>query len=465
MHAKGTSSFSGLVLLVFVLFFSAVPGCSQGRESTTSTQNSSQHAENDVTALATIADGDKPEKFMPGHSDPEQQGLYRVVFSRMGNSVAYVANRGGKVQVVQNRSRGREYASVGPIVFSPDGRRIAYPAQSADGKWRMAVDGREGKVYDALLPPSFSPDSRHIAYQAKDGGKWFIVVDETPNQGTIASYTDPEFSADSSLITYVEAAAANKDMRLFVSDLKFSNLSLIWSIGDLLSRTSRNGTRVAAGQVVGNKQRIIDFYFAEPNDIHEGRRYDLVDKLTLSDDGRSIAYCVLRGQERLMVLDGKEEPLPAGVVPELPVIRPDRKGVGTIFIAADRRFFLHQSFVKRRKMGKMYDEAAGLTYSKQGDYAYAARTGTNWFIVANGTEGQSFERVFEPRFAPDGKHLVYRAKKGGKRFVVVADRSGKTIRLHPAYDQVYDVTFPADGESVAYGVQDGRRLAWKVELL
>lgn len=456
------------LFLCLMLILSAVPGCTSENGKKNAPQPSSK-ALSDPSVLATIADDDMPEKVISAHSaTPETQGqtaTYRVVFSPSGTAVAYVANRNGKFQVVHNQVRDKEYQSVGGVVFSSDGRRIAYPAVSADAKWRMVVDGKEGKGYDTLLKPVFSPDGRHVAYQAKERDKWYIVVDEMQNQGTIASYTEPEFSADSTMIAYIEAAASNKDMRLFVSDLRFNNLKVTWSIGDLLSKTSRNGTRLAAAQVVGSKQRIIDFHFARPDVVHEGREYDLVDKLTLSDDGKSLVYCVERGKERLIVFDGKEEPLPDGRLRELPVIRPDRKGVGILFVTIDRRFFLHQSFVNRKERGKIYDEAYGLTYANNGAYAYAARKGNNWFVVVNGAEGPAYEQVIAPLFNPDGKRIVYRAKKDGKRFVVVADSRGKTIRQHPAYDEVFDATFSADGNSVAYGVRDGKRLIWKVEPL
>ena len=104
----------------------------------------------------------------------------------------------------------------------------------------------------------------------------------------------------------------------------------------------------------------------------------------------------------------------------------------------------------------MYSGDSGL-------HAYAARKGNNWFVVVNGKEGPAFDRVVTPMFSPDGSRLVYRARQDGKRFVVVADANGKVIRQHPAYEQVFPVAFTADGNSVAYGVKDGRKLIWKVD--
>ena len=68
-------------------------------------------------------------------------------------------------------------------------------------------------------------------------------------------------------------------------------------------------------------------------------------------------------------------------------------------------------------------------------------------------------------FTPDGKRVVYRARKEGKRFVVVADTDGTTVRQHPAYTQVFQPVIAPDGQSVAYGAQDGKKLVWAVEKL
>lgn len=45
------------------------------------------------------------------------------------------------------------------------------------------------------------------------------------------------------------------------------------------------------------------------------------------------------------------------------------------------------------------------------------------------------------------------------------DTGGKILKTHPAYEQVFDVQFTADGKSVAYGVKDGNKLKWVVEVL
>lgn len=457
-----------LFSIISIALILALTGCSRQKEQTvTPSRSAKSEISATTTVLSTIADDEKPLPAIPGHGSApetqEQAASFQVIFSEFGKGVAYVADKGGKAYVVHNGRAGKLYASVGSVVLSSNGRRIAYGALT-DGKWRMVVDGREGRPYDTVLTPTFSPDGQHVAYQAKEGERSYIVVDNRQNAGTIASYTTPEFSSDSNSIVYVESAASNSEMKLIVSDLTFSKQSVKKSIGDLLFTTNKGRTRIAAAQVVGNKLRIIDFSFAEPDIVHEGPLYDVIEQLTLSDDGSSVTYCALRGRKRLIVLGDREEPFPEGRLQELPVVRPDKKGVG-VLLTSQNRFFLHQAFLNSNEKSKKYDEAANLTYSKDGRYAYAARKGQDWFVVVNGKEGPQFDRVVSPVFSPDGKRLVYRARKDGKRFLVVADIDGKTIKQHPAYEQVFQPAFTSDGTSVAYGVKDGNKLVWKVEKL
>jgi len=444
---------------------SVIVSCSREQEKPPVDAKSSGAVASDTALLATIAADEKPPQATPGHAtDPSLQGQpdsFQLVFSESGRGVGYVASMGGKFHVVHNQKRGKGYASVGNIVLSNDGRRVAYRAR-IDDKWRMVVDGTEGKSYDSILSPTFSPDGQHVVYQAKEGEKWYVVVDNMPNEGTIASYTTPEFNSDSTLVAFVEAAATNSEMRLIVSDLKFNKQSIKTSIGDLLFVTSKDRTRIAAAQVVDNKFRIIDFKFNNPDAVHEGPLFDVIELLTLSNDGSALSYCALKDKKRLILLDNKEESLPDGRAPELPVVRPDKKGLG-ILLAVQNRISLHQAFTDSKEKSKIYDEAANLTYSKDGSYAYAARTGDNWFIVVNGKEGPVFDRVVEPTFSPDGKYVVYRARKEGKRFVVTADaKDGRVINQHPSYEQVSQPMFTANGKAVGYGIKDGNKLIWKV---
>lgn len=387
---------------------------------------------------------------------------HQFVFGERGGGVAYVVEDGERSHVVHNGRAGKRYAAVGEVALSPDGRRSAHGAL-VDGKWRMVVDGAEGEPFSAVQAPVFSPNGAHVAYQAMAGERWHLVVDGTVNAGTPTRYVQHEFSGDSSALAFIEAAGDGDWGRLVVSDLAFRRQTVI---DEAVTSTaaSADRTMLLAITMSDGPQALLMFRPNRPDRVTRGPSYDAVFRPTFGPDGASMAYLAWRDGRRFMVLGDKEEPFPGGDMVGLPAIRPDGAAVAAL-ITEDGGVSLREFFVGDRQAGAAYEEAEGLVFGGNGLLAHAARKGERWFVVVDGKEGPPFDRVVSPAFSPDGRHLVYRARQDGRRFVVVADATGRTVRRHQAYDQVFPVRFTSDGKSTAYGVKDGRQLAWKVEPL
>lgn len=450
---------SGLLLLVLLL-----AGCEKN-DSTTIVLG--DHVVDKTTVLSTISDEGQPPSVPPSlgmglHVPPAPS--VQLIFSKNGGGVAFSAETDDKVYVVHNGRAGKQYDAVGAIALSPDGSRIAYGALVA-GKWRMIVDGIEGAAFSTVKSPLFSPDGNHLAYQALSGEKWYLVVDTTLNPGTNKRFLDHQFSGDSRHIAYIDDADEKNRGRLVVSDLAFARQTII-SPGVIGMTVNRNGSRIAAITVRDNRQQIVECSFDRPDAVKTGPPYSVIHNPAFGPEGVALAYGAERDGRRIMVLNDREEMLPVGgSLVEAPVVRPGQKGVGAIILLNNQAGF-HECFIGEATTERRYDEANGLTYNRDGSaHAYSAREGNKWFVVVNGVDGAAFDRVISPKFSPNGKYLVYRARKDGKRFVVVAKKTGKIIRQHPSYEQVFDVEFTADGKSVAYGVKDGQQLVWRVESL
>lgn len=400
----------------------------------------------------------------PAYHAPSTPTL-EITFSENGGGVVYSAAKGEFTQVIHNGVPGKAYKTVGRIALSPDGKRVAYGAL-VDKDWHMVVDGTEGAAYNTVRSPIFSEDGKHLLYQAMKGNKWHLVIDSIPNAGTQKRYMYPLFSGNASRLAYVDDVGDTGRGRLVVSDAGFSQQTIVESAGAGILTVNTDRTRVAATLLQNGKQRVIDFSFDKPGDSKKGELYDNIQNLSFGPDGVSLTYFAERNGKRFVVFDNREEPLPeGGSLVEGPAVRPDLKGLGSI-ISVGSQSFLWYAFGDNGVKGKNYDEMAGQTYSRHDSrYAFAARRGDKWFVVTNGTEGMSFDKVVSPMFSPDGKYLVYRARKDGKRFVVIADSTGRILRQHPTYEQVFDVKFTMNGKSVAYGVKDGQQLLWKVEPL
>jgi hypothetical protein len=81
--------------------------------------------------------------------------------------LAYGAMRAGKWFVVNDGVEGPQYVGAYNPVFSPDGKRLAFPALDKDEERKFCVcDGEEGKRYEDVDQITFSPDGRHLAYSA-----------------------------------------------------------------------------------------------------------------------------------------------------------------------------------------------------------------------------------------------------------------------------------------------------------
>jgi hypothetical protein len=383
-------------------------------------------------------------------------------FAEHGGGVAWIEVQGGSLQVVHNGRAGKAYVAVAELALSPDGRRCAHAAKVGEG-WRLVVDGSEGQGFDELLAPVFSPDGRHLAYQARAGSRWHLVVDGAMSEGSASPLLGLQFSGDSTRIAFIDGGDGQGSGRLVVSDLAFKAPVVVDGKASVL-RVNGDRTRAAFASASGGQAQVVGFAFERPGEARRGPEFEAVSMLTFGPDGRSLAYLGERGVQTFMVLDDREEALPQGQYFGPPAIRPDGKAVG-IFVLTGDEVRLHQAFAEGGPREVVPGEGDGLVYSAAGVPAYATSRGEKHYLVVGGKEGPPFDRVVDPAFSPDGKLVVYRARKDGKRFVVVADLDGKTIRQHPPYEQVFRVRFTAGGRSVAYGVKDGPRLEWKVEPL
>lgn len=391
----------------------------------------------------------------------------KVEFSENGSSVAATLLLGkDQWQVSFNGRPGPVYPSVGPVSISPDGRRFAYKAMVGP-YWCLVEDGVQTTLcHDDITSATYSVDSKHLIVEYVQQGMHFLKVDNHVTQGSSSFYRTPTFYDGFARLIFIDSIAKKDSGRLVVCNADLGAMQPIAvNINDFF--VSSDKKRMAAIEIVeSGKSRILLYNLQSLSDMFKGPEFDHISFLKFSQSGEDLFYFGKRGKVFYGVFNGLEEQLPEGIEPvRVTINRPD-KSVG-VLVGKGRSVFLYRMFrASGRQSAEEFDDAESLTYSADGtQVAFVARNGDSQFVVVNNGKGPAFDRVVSPSFSPDGKCLVYRARKAGKRFVVVADRSGKTIRQHPAYDHVNEVKFTKDGKSVAYGVKDGRTLAWKVEPL
>lgn len=100
------------------------------------------------------------------------------------------------------------YDNISKIVFSPDSMKVAYSA-SRDRKWFVVVNGEEKQKYWAISFVGwngiiFSSDGKKLAYAAADRpGEWFVVVNDQVTR-KYAVVETPIFRDDGTLEYFAE---------------------------------------------------------------------------------------------------------------------------------------------------------------------------------------------------------------------------------------------------------------------
>ena len=199
---------------------------------------------------------------------------------------------------------------------------------------------------------------------------------------------------------------------------------------------------------------------------YTGPAYTLAGSVAFSSDGGHVAYGARRGDDRFVVVDGREGPQYDYIVSRSLALSSDGRHVAylaTKHEGATRRQFV----VLDGQEGPQYDycnDTSMLAMSSTGQrVAYEAWKGEKCVVVVDGQEGPEYDEVDEaapdgvthsrlgPVFSADGKRLAYMACKGrqaeAKWFAVVDGRE------EPSYRRTWAPRFSMDGRHVAYSAE------------
>lgn len=465
MSSRGRSAILGLTLAALA---AGCGRCAPGGAAAPSPGSTSALERTQVLARDEEANAGPPGDAQPaspfGLHAPAQRVQREYLFAERGGGVAYRVDRGGTSLVSHNGREGRAYSAIGEIRLSPDGRRCAYAALSGQ-RWKVVVDGEEGaRGFDAVEGLVFSQDGKHLAFAGMDGDRWYLVVDGVANAGTVRRYNRVEFGAGGQVVVLEEGAELDRS-RLFVARTGEPESTEVTLADDLAYvRLSDGATAVAAVRAREGGVGVSLFRLDGRSAIDFPLVQDAVYTLFVGPDDASVTYVAQRGDRQTLVWNDRERELPGALV-DRPVFAAGGKGILAL-VASSESVRLRRFFDDEGEIGAAYDEAEGLTVDPaRGRAAFAARRGDRWFVVVDGHEGPPHDRVVSPAFCPNARCVVYRARQDGRRFAVVADLEGRTLRKHADHEQVFPLVFTADGRSVAYGVKDGAELVWWVEPL
>lgn len=101
--------------------------------------------------------------------------LYDCSFPRGDRSVAVVAEREGQYVVTLGKRYGPyDEVALETLLPSPNGKRIAWAA-SAEGTWRVYVDGAPSAAWEGVGELAWTPASTSVVFAARRDGSWHVV--------------------------------------------------------------------------------------------------------------------------------------------------------------------------------------------------------------------------------------------------------------------------------------------------
>ena len=456
----------------------AVAGCTPDKPSTSDAGKTAQVFTRKSSAASSTSRSINPETTILSTANDlaEQQQVQKelhsiqgnIIFSENGRGVAYIQADGDRQRVVHNGRKGDRYDKISRLEVSPDGSRVSYRCVTA-GKEQLVNDGVPRNLYDNVRDQVYSPDSKHLAYLGKIGNTMQIILDEKVIQEGNEFYYGLGFTRDSNKFMFTIRADGGRPARLVILDLVTGARSEIECLPTPQSWNKATDT-VAIAISDGDKQRLLVVPLNSPMKRQASSGlYHEITNITLGPDGKSVTFVDVRGAQRYLVVNGKEYKLPdelATVSP--PVFQSDLKGAGIVLATRERHGFksiFYQSARGSSSDQQWYPQIFEPTYGKANVSAYVVKQNEKYFVVLGGKKGPTFDMIVTPMFSPDGTKLIYRARDGGRRFLVVADVAANQHQRQIEYDMVFEPTFTADGKSVAYGVKQGNQLIWKVEKL
>jgi hypothetical protein len=371
-----------------------------------------------------------------------------------------------------------------PIVWSSDGKQVAYTATRGDD-WLPVIGSRVGEPYDFVSVPVAA--GGHFAFQVRrttgsdTADSWLLIDGQTI--GPEDWMSDVRLSADGGTIAYWTQPGAlygnttrtrKRDAVLAVARKRKNGRWKVergedWFDNGLEAPlVSQDGSRVS-GIVVsrGNGQHVIRRTGKREKEISD--RHDAIDALAMSADGSAVAYIA----DSELYFDGKR--IAKGLIGfRKPVVDARGKHVGYVAAVGQRATV---GVDEEKQPVGLYDRVLELAFDPHGErLAFVATVGGRptdwppgyveggeWFVVVRPV-GKSKADWHEGPHVHEIRHLVWDEASGRLAYCA---RVGKEWRLvcgeqqSQPYDHVGRAHFQADGTSIGFGVRVGRELEWK----
>jgi hypothetical protein len=423
-------------------------------------------SEDGETVLVVAERGSRKVMFLNGVEGPVFDDIggihlgWTTSLSDTGGRSAYLGRRGEEhIAVIDGEEVGPAFYGTIPYLptqpgghsrrvfhFSQDGSRLAYPVVSAQGEWRMVVDGETGPPFAEIDIDQVRVRGDRVAYVGTSSeGSEYAVVDGvmTPAYDDISSLIMTEDGTH-----YVFVGRRGDAVHLVTDGVEGPAGQ---AGGDLLLAPDGRVAYVAMRTVPGGRTPIQVLF---------------VDGVEVTDRPASLEYGGLGAGPRT----GAFSPLVHGTT------APGTLRVWVAFSPDGRRF----AYARREANGVrvVVDGQPGLEYGGIRELHFSADgsrvayvgsgTGANSFVVVDGEELTPGGNIQRFQFSPDGRRFAYEVSREGKNFMVLDGEAGPPLWPTPDLHGV----FSPDGAHFAYVgcpqmqqcelVRDGERLPGQI---
>jgi len=270
-----------------------------------------------IVYIGVRDDNSAPDSFrswivLDGKIGPETDLAHgEVCFSADSEHMAYSMRKDGKLVVVRDGETGQSYDSIFNLTYSPDGKHLIYMAEKEE-KPLLVIDGIG--IPGANLDPyicdyEFSPDNHQLACSWNSSSdthdvRDIYVVDMESKVGTsltikrgaqLGARTNGNsrqfFNSDGKLRTFLfqsKEGLGNEATK--ATDVNYNN--------SFDSLYSADGKQFAAMVSQTGGEKVIVNGISDPV-------FDWVSNLAFSPDGSRVAYFAQKGEERMLIVDGK----------------------------------------------------------------------------------------------------------------------------------------------------------------
>lgn len=327
--------------------------------------------------------------------------------------------------VINDKVFGKGYDGIDSLIFSPDGKSIAYVASEA-GKGFIVYNGKEGKRYGIVAKPIFSPDSKNLAYLAIDKDDYFVVLNEIEGQAYGYICSDSLTFCENGDLVY--AAYRGEKSYLVINGVEIKKNVLCPSNSTFVfSPDCKNFAYVVSKNFYSENSK----YFVVLNG-KEGKKYDGIGyNLVFSPDSKNFIYIAYEKGKAFLVINGEVSKEKYSQIGEV-VFSPNSKNISYSAFFYESN---NATVVWNGKVLGRYKYPYSLKYSsdskhlifidRRGENEFGGTLGNREVLIIDGKECKNeYDKIFTEtiKFAEDGK-LYFIARIGNELWETREDLS------------------------------------------